>query len=76
MQTVNGPTTGYFVRLEKVRVGGIELRNVEGIVVEGLGDFGLLGMSFLNRLEMRRDGDKMEPRDVARDFLKAKGVVK
>jgi aspartyl protease family protein len=61
IQTVNGPTTGYFVKLEKVRVGGIELRNIDGVVVEqGLGQFGLLGMSFLNRLEMRRDGEKME----------------
>jgi aspartyl protease family protein len=61
MQTANGATTGYFVKLERVRLGGIELRNVDAVVVEqGLGSFGLLGMSFLNRLEMRRDGDKME----------------
>jgi aspartyl protease family protein len=61
MQTANGATTGYLVKLEKVRVGGIELRNVDGVVVEqGLGSFGLLGMSFLNRVEMRRDGEKME----------------
>ena len=61
MQTANGATTGYLVKLEKVRVGGIELRNIDGVVVEqGLGSFGLLGMSFLNRLEMRRDGEKME----------------
>jgi len=61
MQTANGATTGYLVKLEKVRVGGIELRNIDGVVVEqGLGNFGLLGMSFLNRLEMRRDGEKME----------------
>ena len=61
MQTANGATTGYFVKLDRVRVGGIELRNIDGVVVEqGLGNFGLLGMSFLNRLEMRRDGEKME----------------
>jgi aspartyl protease family protein len=61
MQTANGRTTGYFVKLDKVRVGGIELSNVDGVVVEqGLGTFGLLGMSFLNRVEMRRDGEKME----------------
>ncbi|HUQ24757.1 MAG TPA: TIGR02281 family clan AA aspartic protease [Burkholderiales bacterium] len=61
MQTANGATTGYFVKLDRVRVGGIELRNIDGVVVEqGLGSFGLLGMSFLNRLEMRRDGEKME----------------
>lgn len=61
MQTANGATTGYLVKLEKVRVGGIELRNVDGVVVDqSLGSVGLLGMSFLNRLEMRRDGEKME----------------
>jgi aspartyl protease family protein len=61
MQTANGSTTGYLVKLQSVRVGGIELQNVDGVVVEqGLGSFGLLGMSFLNRLEMRRDGEKME----------------
>ena len=61
MQTANGATTGHFVKLQSVRVGGIELQNIDGVVVEqGLGSFGLLGMSFLNRLEMRRDGEKME----------------
>jgi predicted aspartyl protease len=30
------------------------------VVDRGLGSVGLLGMSFLNRLEMRRDGEKME----------------
>jgi aspartyl protease family protein len=61
MQTANGATTGYLVKLQSVRVGGIELQNVDGVVIEqGLGSFGLLGMSFLNRLEMRRDGEKME----------------
>ena len=61
MQTANGATTGYFVKLDRIRVGGIELSNIDGVVVEeGLGSFGLLGMSFLNRVEMRRDGEKME----------------
>jgi aspartyl protease family protein len=61
MQTANGATTGYFVKLDRIRVGGIELSGVDGVVVEeGLGTFGLLGMSFLNRVEMRREGEKME----------------
>ena len=61
MQTANGATTGYFVKLASVRVGGIELQNIDGVIVEsGLGSYGLLGMSFLNRVEMRRDGEKME----------------
>jgi aspartyl protease family protein len=59
MQTANGTTTGYLVKLDKVRVGAIELHDVDGVVVEqGMG-VGLLGMSFLNRLDMRRDGDTM-----------------
>jgi len=59
MQTANGPTAGYLVKLDKVRVGGIELHDVDGVILEqGMG-VGLLGMSFLNRLEMRRDGDSM-----------------
>lgn len=59
MQTANGQTAGYLVKLDQVRLGGIELHDVDGVIVEqGMG-VGLLGMSFLNRLEMRRDGDTM-----------------
>src|SRR5205814_1871688 len=47
MQTANGATLGYLVKLDKVRVGGIELHDVDGVVLEqGMG-VGLLGMSFL-----------------------------
>jgi len=61
MQTANGRNIGYHVKIDRIRVGGIELRNVDGVVLEqGLGSYGLLGMSFLNRLEMRREGEKME----------------
>jgi aspartyl protease family protein len=61
MQTANGRNIGYHVKIASIRVGGIELRNVDGVVLEqGLGSYGLLGMSFLNRLEMRREGEKME----------------
>jgi aspartyl protease family protein len=60
IQTANGATAGYLVKLDKVKVGGIELTSVEGIVLEeGLGAVGLLGMSFLNRVEMQRDGQTM-----------------
>jgi aspartyl protease family protein len=59
MQTANGPTAGYLVKLDRVRVGGIELHDVDGVVVEQGPGVGLLGMSFLNRLDMRRDGDTM-----------------
>lgn len=61
MQTANGVTTAYRVAIDTVRLGDITLHNVEGAVVQGdvLGGVGLLGMSFLNRLEMRRDGVSM-----------------
>lgn len=61
LQTANGTTTAYRVKLDTVRLGAITLNNVDGAVVEGnaLGEFGLLGLSFLNRLTMRRDGSTM-----------------
>jgi aspartyl protease family protein len=61
MQTANGIATGYRVKLDTVRLDGITLRNVDAVVVEGdaLGGTGLMGLSFLNRTEMRRDGDRM-----------------
>lgn len=59
MQTANGPTAGYLVKLDKIRVGGIELHDVDAVVLEQGAGVGLLGMSFLNRVDMRRDGDTM-----------------
>lgn len=61
MQTANGVTMAYRVKLDTVRIGDITLSNVDGVVLENqqLGVVGLLGMSFLNRTEMRRDGDSM-----------------
>ena len=59
MQTANGTTAGYLVKLAKVKLGGIELHEVDGVVVEQGPGVALLGMSFLNRLEMKRDGDTM-----------------
>jgi len=60
LQTAGGSTAGYMVRFDSVRVGAIELNNVEGVVLEqGPGSVGLLGMSFLNRVEMTRDGQVM-----------------
>ena len=58
-QTAAGPAPMYVVRLDSVRVGAIELQNVEAIVLEqGLG-VALLGNSFLARVEMRREGQSM-----------------
>jgi aspartyl protease family protein len=56
-QTANGPAVVYRVMLDSVTVGDVTLLNVEGIVHDSAGlDVALLGMSFLNRTEMRREG--------------------
>jgi aspartyl protease family protein len=60
LQTANGLTEAYAVRLDRVRIGGIELTRVDAVVVEqSLGNAALLGMSFLNRVQMQRDGERM-----------------
>lgn len=58
-QTATGPTAAYVVTLNSVRVGGVELQNVEAIVIEQGLSVALLGNTFLNRMDMRRDGDRM-----------------
>jgi len=59
MQTANGRVLNYLITLDRVRLGDIELSGVEGVVGEQDMPFALLGMSFLNRLEMQRDGGSM-----------------
>jgi aspartyl protease family protein len=46
------------VMLDSVTLGDMTLLNVEGSVSQGSG-FPLLGMSFLNRTEMRREGQNL-----------------
>lgn len=51
----------YIVNLKRVRIGNIELRNIEGVVHEGgFPVVTLLGMSFLSKLDMKREGRIME----------------
>lgn len=59
VNTANGIAPVYKVRLNSVKVGDIVLNQVDGLVQEKGLPFTLLGMSFLNRTEMRRDGDQM-----------------
>jgi aspartyl protease family protein len=59
-RTANGTVTGYGIKLDTVRVGDITLQNVDAHVLEGMGPSDiLLGMSFLNRMQMQRDGDTL-----------------
>jgi aspartyl protease family protein len=61
VQTANGTMPVYRVKLDSVTVGDIALTNVEAVVIaeEGRLPISLLGMSFLNRMEMKRDGDTL-----------------
>jgi len=58
-RTAAGEASAFRVTLASVRLGDIELTNVEGIVIEDGLDIALLGMSFLNRLDMRQEGRTM-----------------
>ncbi len=57
--TANGVVQVWRVRLSRVTLGEITLHNVEGTVLPNDMPYVLLGMSFLNRMEMRRDGSTM-----------------
>jgi aspartyl protease family protein len=57
--TAGGLVQVYRVRFDSVKLGSIELSGVDGIVIEQGLDIALLGMSFLNRVEMKRDGHTM-----------------
>jgi len=58
-RTAGGPITVYLVTLNSVRVGGIELQNIEAIVIEHGLTVALLGNTFLSRMDMRLEGQTM-----------------
>jgi aspartyl protease family protein len=58
--TANGTIPVYRLKLDSVRIGDITVNNVEAAVLDGAGlHIALLGMSFLNRMQMKRDGDTL-----------------
>ena len=57
--TANGQASVTLVKLDTVKVGEIVLNNVDALVHQQDMPFALLGMSFLNRMEMQRDGETM-----------------
>lgn len=57
--TANGMAQAWRVRIDKVTVNGLTLRDVEGMVVSQEMPVVLLGMTFLNRMSMTRDGSTM-----------------
>ncbi|MBP5986296.1 MAG: TIGR02281 family clan AA aspartic protease [Azonexus sp.] len=57
--TANGQVVVTRIALDTVKIGGITLHNVEAVVLPAEMPIALLGMSFLNRMEMQRDGSTM-----------------
>lgn len=57
--TANGQAMVTKVQLDNVRIGDITLHGVDALVHQGELPVALLGMSFLNRMEMQRDGSTM-----------------
>jgi aspartyl protease family protein len=58
--TANGIAPAYRIKLDEVKVGDITLNNVDAMVLVGDNlPIVLLGNSFLNRMEMKRDGEQM-----------------
>ena len=59
-QTASGVAPMYLITAKKMSIGGIELSNVEMGVIEGsFPAYPLLGMTFLGRLDMQRQGQIM-----------------
>jgi aspartyl protease family protein len=60
VSTASGVSKAYTVTLDKVQVGDIVLRGVEGTVISGDGPTEvLLGMSFLSHTEIKHSGNMM-----------------
>ncbi|HLD09534.1 MAG TPA: retropepsin-like aspartic protease [Methylophilaceae bacterium] len=51
--TANGDSVAYMTRLESVKLGGVEAKNVAADIAPGLDGDALLGMSFLSRMDVR-----------------------
>jgi aspartyl protease family protein len=59
MNTANGVTTAWKVKLHSVRIGDVEVYDVDAVVTPQPMPQILLGNSFLNRFQMRRDNEQM-----------------
>jgi aspartyl protease family protein len=56
VQTANGPALAFRVKLDSLTIGDITVYQIDATVLESGLDVALLGMSFLSRTDMKRDG--------------------
>ena len=59
MNTANGVTQGWRMRLDSVRIGDVEVLNVDAIITPQAMPYVLLGNSFLGQFQMTRTNDQM-----------------
>lgn len=59
MNTANGSAHGWRVRLSSMRLGEVEVYDVEAVIIPAPMPFALLGNSFLSRFQMTRNNDQM-----------------
>ncbi len=59
VSTANGTAPAWTVKLNSVKVGDVEIYDVDAVVSPQSMPFVLLGNSFLNRFQMKRDNDQM-----------------
>ena len=59
MSTANGVTQAFRIKLNSVRVGEVEIYDVDAVVVPQPMPFVLLGNSFLTRFQMKRENNLM-----------------
>ncbi|MEO6320516.1 MAG: retropepsin-like aspartic protease [Polaromonas sp.] len=57
--TANGAAQGFRIKLNSVRVGDVEVYDVDAVVIPQSMPFMLLGNSFLTRFQMKRDNHLM-----------------
>lgn len=59
MNTANGVTQGWRLNLDSVRLGDVEVFQVDAVVTPQAMPFVLLGNSYLTRFQMKRDNDQL-----------------
>jgi aspartyl protease family protein len=59
LSTANGVSQGWRMKLASVRVGDVELHQVDGVVSPMGTPYVLLGNSFLSQFQMQRHNDQM-----------------
>lgn len=60
VSTASGQVSGWYIRLNRVKIGDIEQHNVPAVVIQGnMPRKVLLGMSFLSGLQVRHQGNLM-----------------